>query len=51
MRLNCGLEPALISATEPNRCEYAMDFVVPAVCVQHSEKPSAPVTEVDHDEL
>lgn len=51
--MNCGLEPALISATEPNRCEYAMDFVVPAVCVQHTEKLSAPVTEADpdHDEL
>lgn len=49
--MNCGLEPALISATEPNRCEYAMDFVVPAVCVQHSGTPSAPVTEAEHDEL
>lgn len=45
------MEPALISATEPNRCEYAMDFIVPAVCVQHSEKLSTPVTETDHDEL
>jgi len=40
----------LLSATEPNRCEYAMDFVVPAVCVQH-ERPSAPVTDAEHDEL
>jgi len=45
------LEPALLSATEPNRCEYAMDFVVPAVCVQHNERPSAPVTDAEHDEL
>ncbi|XP_022181844.1 glucosidase 2 subunit beta-like [Myzus persicae] len=51
VRLNCGLEPALLSATEPNRCEYAMDFVVPAVCVQHNERPSAPVTDAEHDEL
>jgi len=28
-----------------------MDFVVPAVCVQHSERPSAPVTDAEHDEL
>uniref|UniRef100_A0A2S2PPG1 Glucosidase 2 subunit beta n=1 Tax=Schizaphis graminum TaxID=13262 RepID=A0A2S2PPG1_SCHGA len=51
VRLSCGLEPVLLSATEPNRCEYAMDFVVPAVCVQHNERPSAPVTDSEHDEL
>jgi len=45
------LEPALLSATEPNRCEYAMDFVVPAVCVQANEMLSAPVTDSEHDEL
>lgn len=49
--MTCGLEPALISATEPSRCEYAMDLVVPAVCVQHSDRSSAPVTESEHDEL
>ncbi|XP_050423739.1 glucosidase 2 subunit beta-like [Adelges cooleyi] len=50
--LNCGLEPALISVTEPNRCEYAMDFVMPAACVKHNERPSAPIKEEsEHDEL
>ncbi|XP_015374231.1 PREDICTED: glucosidase 2 subunit beta-like [Diuraphis noxia] len=51
VRLTCGLEPALLSATEPNRCEYAMDFVVPAVCVQDNEMLSARVTDSEHDEL
>ncbi|XP_012532319.1 glucosidase 2 subunit beta [Monomorium pharaonis] len=43
--LSCGTEDKLISVTEPNRCEYAMEFSTPALC-----NPSA--TETDrHDEL
>lgn len=30
--LKCGLTDELLSASEPNRCEYAMDFTTPAVC-------------------
>ena len=30
--LVCGLEDKLLSASEPNRCEYAMDFSTPSVC-------------------
>ena len=30
--LKCGVEDKLISASEPNKCEYAMDFTTPALC-------------------
>ncbi|OAD57602.1 Glucosidase 2 subunit beta [Eufriesea mexicana] len=32
VNLTCGKENKLISVTEPNRCEYAMEFSTPAVC-------------------
>lgn len=43
------MEAALISASEPNRCEYVMDFIVPAACIQSSEKTST--SKNNHDEL
>ena len=41
--LKCGLEDALLSASEPNRCEYAMEFSSPAVC--------EPLKHIVHEEL
>lgn len=42
--LKCGLEDQLLSASEPNRCEYAMSFSTPAVCEQ--VKHGSPHTEL-----
>ncbi len=42
--LKCGLEDELLSASEPNRCEYAMEFSTPAVCEQG--KHGGPHTEL-----
>ena len=41
--LKCGLEDTLLSASEPNRCEYAMEFSTPAVC--------EPLKHIIHEEL
>ena len=41
--LKCGLEDQLLSASEPNRCEYAMEFSTPAVC--------EPLQHIVHEEL
>ena len=44
--LKCGTENKILLVTEPNRCEYAMEFSTPAVC-------NVNVENVDnmHDEL
>ena len=42
--VGCGLEEAVLAASEPNRCEYAMEFVTPAVC----PPPPTPGTPVSH---
>ncbi|EDV22330.1 Glucosidase 2 subunit beta [Trichoplax sp. H2] len=42
--ISCGTEDSLISASEPNRCEYLMEFKTPAACFSRGNKNS-------HDEL
>ena len=32
VHLKCGVEDKIVSAYEPNKCEYAMDFTTPALC-------------------
>ena len=44
--LKCGSEEALVSASEPNRCEYAMDLVTSAIC-----EPFDPSKHFVHEEL
>ena len=41
--LACGSENKIISVGEPNRCEYAMQFITPAMCQE--------VKHLDHTEL
>ncbi|XP_053973775.1 glucosidase 2 subunit beta [Hylaeus volcanicus] len=45
VNLSCGKENKLVSVTEPNRCEYAMEFSTPALCNLSIESTDA------HDEL
>ena len=47
--VSCGLEEKLIAASEPNRCEYAMEFETPAAC--HSPTTQPPPTPQGHQEL
>ena len=37
--LKCGTEEKIVNAGEPNRCEYAMEFLTPALC--HDEFPNS----------
>uniref|UniRef100_A0A0A0MVU7 Glucosidase 2 subunit beta n=1 Tax=Papio anubis TaxID=9555 RepID=A0A0A0MVU7_PAPAN len=48
VRLLCGKETMVTSTTEPSRCEYLMELMTPAACLE--PPPEAP-TEDDHDEL
>jgi len=46
--LSCGMENKVTSVTEPNRCEYEVQFTTPAIC----KEPKKPTEENDlHDEL
>ena len=49
--VGCGLEEAIISASEPNRCEYAMEFVTPAACPPPPSTPPHSNTPSPHQEL
>ena len=37
--MSCGEKNEIVSVTEPNRCEYVMEFKTPAMCKDpaHSE--------------
>ena len=43
VNIRCGAENKLVSASEPNRCEYEFMFETPAVC--------EPLPPLNHDEL
>ena len=44
--LKCGIEDVLVAASEPNRCEYAMEFITPAICEPLPEQPGFEHTEL-----
>ncbi|XP_067877229.1 glucosidase 2 subunit beta isoform X2 [Heterodontus francisci] len=46
VKLSCGKETAVLSTSEPSRCEYLMELSTPALC---QEEGNGEVT--DHDEL
>ncbi|XP_023373790.1 glucosidase 2 subunit beta isoform X3 [Otolemur garnettii] len=48
VRLLCGKETMVTSTTEPSRCEYLMELMTPAACL---EPPPEPPADGDHDEL
>jgi protein kinase C substrate 80K-H len=37
--LRCGVEETITTANEPSRCEYAMEFLTPAMCLEKSPYP------------
>ena len=48
--LRCGLSNQVISASEPNRCEYAFEFRTPALCVITDDHLAQEANQ-SHDEL
>ncbi|XP_042202455.1 glucosidase 2 subunit beta, partial [Callorhinchus milii] len=46
VKLTCGKDTAVLSTSEPSRCEYLMEFTTPAFCQEPSEEDHT-----DHDEL
>ncbi|KAK1154004.1 glucosidase 2 subunit beta [Acipenser oxyrinchus oxyrinchus] len=46
VKLTCGTETAVVSTSEPSRCEYQVEFTTPAVCQEPKELDPA-----SHDEL
>ncbi|XP_072925095.1 glucosidase 2 subunit beta [Hemitrygon akajei] len=45
VKLSCGKETAVLSTSEPSRCEYLMEFSTPAFCQEVQDGGS------EHDEL
>ncbi|XP_078285450.1 glucosidase 2 subunit beta [Rhinoraja longicauda] len=46
VKLSCGKETAVLSTSEPSRCEYLMEFSSPAFCQEDVNEGGG-----DHDEL
>lgn len=46
VEVSCGLENAVVAASEPNRCEYLLHFTTPSAC-----RLEEPVESSPHDEL
>ncbi|XP_067829171.1 glucosidase 2 subunit beta [Heptranchias perlo] len=46
VKLSCGKETAVLSTSEPSRCEYLMEFSTPALCQEVMDEEGS-----DHDEL
>ncbi|XP_039628600.1 glucosidase 2 subunit beta [Polypterus senegalus] len=51
VKLSCGKDTAVISTTEPSRCEYLMEFTTPAVCQEPQELDAHDDLDVPRDEL
>lgn len=47
VKINCGQENKILSVTEPNRCEYLLQFITPAAC----REVFIDMQEEIHDEL
>lgn len=45
VKMKCGAEHRLVTVTEPNKCEYEMEFETPCVCRQDT------FSDIAHDEL
>jgi protein kinase C substrate 80K-H len=46
VKLSCGVENKLISASEPGRCEYQFEFETPAVCQDPAQSHQTSHTEL-----
>lgn len=51
VNMKCGLSNELLSAAEPNRCEYSFEFKTPSACVIEGENLVEGVDQLSHDEL
>ncbi|XP_050440527.1 glucosidase 2 subunit beta-like isoform X2 [Adelges cooleyi] len=49
VHLSCGLIPSFISVSEPNRCKYVMEFILPAACTRLQNIRHSEAIELEHD--